>query len=415
MSDQEAVDLPSDTAIARALHDVVLAIHKTGKEDELTIKRVRTQAEKELSLPTGFLKTNDKWKQKSNQIIKDAVENLDVAEPVSEALKPAKAKTAPRPKKVTPAKPKADTAKGVKRKAAAPAKRVVKRKKTTISDDESEQDILSDADSEPPKRTPATRPTKKAVAEDSDEEEVATPKKPTPKKPTAKVDEQNVDNDKDNEDAIPSIDKKGDVSESELSSLIDDEPPKRGRQKAPQGKGAKKKDTKATKTAKPKAKAASNDDPDTAEIKRLQSWLVKCGIRKVWSKELAQCDTSKERIKHLKGMLSDAGMDGRFSDEKAAKIKEEREFAKDLEAIQVGNEAWGQSADTGGRPRRRAAQAAKPIILKQPKFSDESEEDDNESDGGDDDDSEHPADSVNEQSDGGSASESEPSAGGDSD
>ncbi|KAH7118886.1 hypothetical protein B0J11DRAFT_440589 [Dendryphion nanum] len=356
MSDQEAVDLPSDTAIARALHDVVLAIHKTGKEDELTIKRVRTQAEKELSLPTGFLKTNDKWKQKSNQIIKDAV--------------PAKAKTAPRPKKVTPAKPKADTAKGVKRKAAAPAKRVVKRKKTTISDDESEQDILSDADSEPPKRTPATRPTKKA---------------------------------------------KGDVSESELSSLIDDEPPKRGRQKAPQGKGAKKKDTKATKTAKPKAKAASNDDPDTAEIKRLQSWLVKCGIRKVWSKELAQCDTSKERIKHLKGMLSDAGMDGRFSDEKAAKIKEEREFAKDLEAIQVGNEAWGQSADTGGRPRRRAAQAAKPIILKQPKFSDESEEDDNESDGGDDDDSEHPADSVNEQSDGGSASESEPSAGGDSD
>ena len=51
--------------------------------------------------------------------------------------------------------------------------------------------------------------------------------------------------------------------------------------------------------------------PDQAEIKRLQ------GIRKFWSKELASYDTPKAKIKNLKQMLAEAGMTGRYSQEKA--------------------------------------------------------------------------------------------------
>ena len=149
--------------------------------------------------------------------------------------------------------------------------------------------------------------------------------------------------------------------------MLDESPAKGKRQK--KATAVKKRDP-----AKPNSKPASKvaDDPDQAEIKRLQSWLIKCGIRKVWSKELAKCDSSKEKIRHLKGMLSDAGMGGRYSDEKAAKIKEKREFAKDLEAIQEGEAAWGTAEDTGGRPRRRAA--ARPVPVQKIEFSDDDEE-----------------------------------------
>lgn len=159
-----------------------------------------------------------------------------------------------------------------------------------------------------------------------------------------------------------------------MSSLLDESPAKNKKQK--KAPAARKKEP-----TKPKAKPASKaaDDPDQAEIKRLQSWLVKCGIRKVWSKELAKFDTPKEKIKHLKEMLSDAGMDGRFSDEKAAKIKEKREFAKDLEAIKEGEASWGHTEDTGGRPRRRAA--AQPAPVQKIEFSDDDESEAGDNDG----------------------------------
>jgi hypothetical protein len=72
MSDIE-VDRPSDATISEKLLDVVLAIHRAGNPDNLTVKRVRARAEKELSLPEGFLKTDSTWKQKSQETIRDAV------------------------------------------------------------------------------------------------------------------------------------------------------------------------------------------------------------------------------------------------------------------------------------------------------------------------------------------------------
>lgn len=283
----------------------------------------------------------------------------------------------------------------MKRKAAAPAKKAKKRAKTESEESEAELSEppaeISDAESEPPKKP--VRRTNKTVAGDSDEEDEA----PKPiSKPSAAVED----------DQSKAPEAKGDISDSDLSSVIDEAPTKR--KKAPAAKGKKEKAP-----AKPKAapKAKPEDDPDTAEVKRLQGWLVKCGIRKVWARdpELSKCDTPKEKIRVLKGWLKDVGMDGKYSTEKAAKIKEQREFAKDLEAIKEGELAWGKANEVTatGRPSRRAA--AKPVPQQKVVLEDDSEEE--AEDGGDDDDED---DDVQVDSEDDEGDKSEDSAGDDS-
>ncbi len=155
------------------------------------------------------------------------------------------------------------------------------------------------------------------------------------------------------------------ASDSELSVLIDEEPPPKKKRKGSSTAAEKR----GTKASAPKIKAAGADinDPDQAEIKRLQGWLVKCGIRKLWGKELKPYESSKAKIKHLKEMLADAGMTGRHSIEKASQIKEARELKADIEAVKEGAERWGKekdaeelSADSDGRtkPKRRLVRGA---------------------------------------------------------
>ena len=74
---------------------------------------------------------------------------------------------------------------------------------------------------------------------------------------------------------------------------------------------------------------------------------------------------SGNKIRHLKKMLADVGMDGRFSEAKAREIREMRELQAELEAAQEMNRLWGTSS--GGRASRSKA--------KTPKV-DESEDDD---------------------------------------
>jgi hypothetical protein len=151
---------------------------------------------------------------------------------------------------------------------------------------------------------------------------------------------------------------KPEESEGEMSVIIDEAPkPKRKKRKSSEAAegGAKK----------PKAsKSEAEVDPDDAEIKRLQGWLVKCGIRKMWWKELKPYESSKAKIKHLKDMLSDAGMTGRYSIEKATQIKEARELAADIEAVKEGAERWGKDNDGSehdgdNKSKRRLVRGAK--------------------------------------------------------
>ena len=64
---------PSDDAIEKALRGNVAAIFKSGSLYELTVRRMRTEAEKILGLDEGFLKADTQWKAKSDHIIKDEV------------------------------------------------------------------------------------------------------------------------------------------------------------------------------------------------------------------------------------------------------------------------------------------------------------------------------------------------------
>lgn len=170
-----------------------------------------------------------------------------------------------------------------------------------------------------------------------------------------------------NTPADPTTEAAKEDSDSEMSVVLDEEP-KPAPKKRKSADGPAKKGKKPAPKAAPKAK--EEEDPDQAEIKRLQGWLVKCGIRKMWFRELAPYDTPKAKIKHLKGMLEEAGMTGRYSQEKANKIRDERELKADLEQIQQGAQHWGED----GGSRRRGARGGKPA----PKIPDDEDEDDDE-------------------------------------
>lgn len=154
-----------------------------------------------------------------------------------------------------------------------------------------------------------------------------------------------------------------DDSDSDLSSLLDEAPVSRKGQKAQKAKrpSHQSNSTKKTSSSKSQAKTDADIDPDQAEIKRLQGWLTKCGIRKMWYKELQPYDTARAKIKHLKEMLSEAGMTGRYSIEKANQIRDARELAADIEEVQAGAERWGKEGDTGqDRGRNSAEDEIKP-------------------------------------------------------
>ena len=159
---------------------------------------------------------------------------------------------------------------------------------------------------------------------------------------------------------------------SELSSLIDSEPApkKRGRKTKERSPKPVKNKKFTAKSNKSKSSSATTElAPDEVEIKRLQSWLVKCGIRKLWHRELAPHSSTAAKIAHLKQMLRDVGMEGRFSVEKARAVKERRELEQDLEAVREGERRWGnRNGEDGGsqgeedegdgkKPKRRLAKS----------------------------------------------------------
>lgn len=217
------------------------------------------------------------------------------------------------------------------------------------SDDDKAGSDKDEAEAEKPEASPKAPAKEKSPAEAKDEE------------PAEKLEAAN-----ETREEKPTLD---DDTTSELSDVID-EPPKPKRKKKEAGA------PKAPKEKKEK-KAAAPENPDDAEIKKLQSHLVKCGIRKIWGFELKQYgDNSKAKIKHLRGMLKDIGMDGRFSEARAREIKERRELEADLEAVQEMNENWG----AGGRSSRSKArgQPAKKVV--EPELSSEEKEKDDEGD-----------------------------------
>ncbi|KAL4921811.1 hypothetical protein BDW62DRAFT_197518 [Aspergillus aurantiobrunneus] len=321
---------PSDKELERALRETVAKIFKTGKTEELTVKRVRLAAEKALQIEEGFFKSNGDWKARSDEIIKDEVEVQDNAAPESWAGETDESAGTPPSntgKATKRAKPKASSTSHKRRKLSTESKA-----DSGISDDDSEGEATKGT-KEPKARAKVESELSEKISSDSDAGENQDTKSAEQKAEAAAGD-----------------------SESEMSVVLDEEPqPKRQRQKKSTGTTTtkvKKKEKKAP------AKAKDADaDPNQAEIKRLQGWLLKCGIRKMWARELAPYDTPKSKIKHLKDMLKEVGMEGRYSLEKARQIKEQRELREDLEMVQEGAKRWGKSTaeddSDSGQPRRR--------------------------------------------------------------
>lgn len=332
MSDSELstpANLPADAEIEQCLRRVVRDALKA--DEEMTTNRARTLAEEELGLDTGFLKDNAEWKQRSKDIVSAAVNEPESPE---------------KPKKSAP-KPKAEPAAkaGMKRKSeeSQPRKKRQKKAATPVSDEEDVEDEVAEVEFPKPRSKKAVQRPKLAVDDsEAEADETAETKKTAP--PTKSEDESALSGPpEDTEPRAPKANgKPADDSESDMSVLIDDPPPKKKRQKKSTSSTEPK--DKDKKSAKP-AKAPKELSPDEEEIKRLQGWLVKCGIRKVWGVELKKYETPKDKIKHLKGMLSEAGMTGRYSAEKASQIREARELAAEIEAAKEFNEKWGQKGD----------------------------------------------------------------------
>jgi hypothetical protein len=160
-------------------------------------------------------------------------------------------------------------------------------------------------------------------------------------------------------------------SESELSIVIDEPPKRKPRTTKPDPKTK----SAASRKAAPKAKGSSDLTPDEAEVKLLQSQLQKCGIRKIWGIELKRFgNDTKAKIRHLRQMLRDAGMEGRFSEAKAAEIKEMRELQADLEAVKEGDLKWGMGRGS------RSAKNKKSMAIDTVTDDDEEEDEDEDSD-----------------------------------
>ncbi|KAH0558871.1 hypothetical protein GP486_004496 [Trichoglossum hirsutum] len=420
MSDSEPsprsspVAAPSGTALAAALRNAAEQIFNAGDLSGLTLKRVRSAAEKQLKLPEGFFREQE-WKNRSKEIIEAEAEALFAAnEKGNDNLPspPAKKPKVPEQDKTRPKKPaKANSAKrGTKRRSPDAEPKAKKRqRKNIVSSSDLGKLPTSGSDGEAPKKKILIGKLKKQREKDGGgsnikrrrpitDEEVEGDEKDAPRKgvygrsqakanprsrndakaaktsSTAEPDEKGTSNSF-NEDGGLSVASPtqggnsqldgdvGDVSESEMSIVLDEPAPKPKRKKRPSDTTTS--ETKSSKT-KPPATSPKDDGTPEAEIKQLQSRLLKCGIRKVWSRELAPHSTPKSKIAHLKQMLKDIGMEGRFSAEKARRIKEDRELKAELKAVQDWDRRWGESAieedeDAGPKPRRRLAKGLKEL------------------------------------------------------
>ncbi|KAJ2707742.1 hypothetical protein FB645_000515 [Coemansia sp. IMI 203386] len=144
---------------------------------------------------------------------------------------------------------------------------------------------------------------------------------------------------------------KSDSEEEDFSDVNDSEPAKTKAITKPKKRAseaalpAKAKRTKTTPVSTPISK--SNE----ATISNLKTYVNKCGMRKVWSKELNGMNAAQQ-IRHLKKLLDDLGMDGRPTLEKCKKIKAKRDLQAELEAIE-GDAIIDDVGQLSSEPSRR--------------------------------------------------------------
>ncbi|KAJ3107549.1 HIRA-interacting protein 3 [Phlyctochytrium planicorne] len=138
---------------------------------------------------------------------------------------------------------------------------------------------------------------------------------------------------------IAAADEQEDVKTED--TVIKSEPKKRGRKKKDEVKSeANFEDVKIS-------------EKDEKEIERLKSYVTKCGVRKLWGVEF-KGKNGKERIQHVKAILSDLGITGRPTLELCKKIKQEREWAAETADLDTSNIIEGRSTRRNDRSKKTA-------------------------------------------------------------
>ncbi|UNI17509.1 hypothetical protein JDV02_003849 [Purpureocillium takamizusanense] len=323
----------------------------TADPDATTVNKVRHHVEEQLGLGEGFF-ASDEWKQRSKALIKECVGKLlDGWVPETDKDK-------------EPSKPK----NGAKRQSQAPREHDNKRQRRASQPKPAEGGHERDHDEPKHAPKPAPRRKAKAAASDEDDDLSSPPEEESESKDHAGRDKEASgrssanaaapkDESDDAESSINVEEAKPSVAEEEEYSDVIDERPRPPKRKKKDHKEAPPRPRAATKKS-AAAKASSPDDPDDAEIKKLQGQLVKCGVRKLWHNELKKYgDDARAKIRHLKRMLADLGMDGRFSEAKAREIRETRELMAEAEAAQEMNRLWGMGG--GGRASRSKSKSTK--------------------------------------------------------
>ncbi|QPG93634.1 hypothetical protein C2857_001321 [Epichloe festucae Fl1] len=307
--------VPSPKELEAALIDGTYQIF-TSEPDATTVNKVRKRVEEEKGLDEGFF-TSEEWKQKSKTLIKEYVEKLLDG-------------WVPGPKDDSGSK------NGTKRLASEDGSSSPKRQKHRNGGAKSKG--RADDATETKARTTKTASRRKSKEAGSNRD-----REPDVKKMDSPPEGSEGSED---DDALSSSIKVGtsqtpaQQEEEEYSDVIDEGSKPERKKKEPKYASSK-----SSKLAAKKATAPSTDDPQEAEIKKLQSQLVKCGVRKLWHNELKQYgDDSRAKIRHLKKMLTDIGMDGRFSEAKAREIKETRELLADVDAAKEMNALWGMNS-----------------------------------------------------------------------
>ncbi|TGZ81222.1 hypothetical protein EX30DRAFT_395725 [Ascodesmis nigricans] len=387
-------DEDADARIAAAIR-VTIAREFKANPELITIKYIRTLAEKELGLEPEFFKTDPYWKSESKTLIQQEVQILE-----NNAHTPSPPKKRVRTEK-KPAARKAEDENAEGDEDPEPAKRGRKPKasKPTVKESPVKSSKMHDAlpsgtdaeneseDKAPKKRKrPAPRkkvesPVKKeydgddsSILSDRDSDFETKLPQPSPKKskvtPSASVEVRPST-------PPPQTTGDDDFGDDPLSELEDNTPPrKRGprksksKSKTPTSPSSKP----VTKRAKKASEKVSDLNPSESKIKALQGQLVKCGVRRIWSKELAQYDTAAAKIRHLQNLLKEIGLEGQFSLSKAKKIKEERELRAEVEEIQQGAEEFSTRGTRATRKVDRRRQA----VMDSEDEGDEDDEDEDE-------------------------------------
>ncbi|KAJ2499240.1 hypothetical protein GGH96_003686 [Coemansia sp. RSA 1972] len=178
--------------------------------------------------------------------------------------------------------------------------------------------------------------------------------------------EENDKNDSEEED-----NGKGDSDneDDDFSDVMDKEPAP-SRPKKRESASTSPQPTKRAKTAKP------SSGSDTT-ITNLKSYIAKCGLRKVWAKELANMNGAQQ-IRHLKAMLDGLGMTGRPTLEKCKKIKAKRDLQAELEEMHVDN-IISKEPEAGVARSRRGARV---VAYNVDHVSDSEEEEEEEEEAG---------------------------------